>query len=74
MGVRARPEEAFASYSGLAAEARWDGLAEICEPSPGSVPDAGLPGRRFPVSLFTPTIEPPPRDSLRGLYVDMLYL
>jgi hypothetical protein len=70
-------EEAFAELlRGLTAEARALGRSTltICEPSPGSVPDAGLPGHRFAVSLFTPTIQPPPEDSLRGLYADMLYL
>ena len=76
-GFAAGREEAFAVLlRGLAAEAHALGRSTltICEPSPGSVPDAGLPGHRFPVSLFTPTIQPPTKDSLRGLYVDMLYL
>jgi len=60
----------------VAAEARALGrsILTICEPSPGALPDSGLPGRRSSVSLFTPTIEPPPAESIRGLYVDLLYL
>jgi len=59
----------------LAAEAR--ALARstltICEPAPGALPDVGLPQRRSAAALFTPTIEPPPAESIRGLYVDLLY-
>ncbi len=60
----------------LAAEARALGRSSltICEPSPGALPDVGLPARRFTVSLFTPAMKPPPAASIRGLYVDMLYL
>ena len=76
-GFAAGREKAFAVLlQSLAAEARALGRSAltICEPSRGSVPETGLPGQRFSVSLFTPTIQPPPEDSLRGLYVDMLYL
>ncbi len=60
----------------LAAEARALGRSTlaICEPSPGALPDLGLPSRRSTAALFTPTIEPPAVESLQGLYVDMLYL
>ena len=60
----------------LAAEARALGRSTltVCEPSPGALPDPELLRRRSTVSLFTPTVEPPPADSIRGLYVDMLYL
>ncbi len=61
---------------GLAAEARALGRSTltICEPSPGALPDPGLPRRRSTGSLFTPTIQPPPAESIRGLYFDLLYL
>jgi ribosomal protein S18 acetylase RimI-like enzyme len=60
---------------GIAAEARTLGRSTltICEPSLGALPDPGLPVRRWAAALFTPTIEPPPAESIRGLYVDMLY-
>jgi len=60
----------------LASEARALGRSTltICEPSPGALPDHGLAARRFTVSLFTPAMKPPPAASVRGLYVDMLYL
>ncbi len=69
--------EAFAGLlRSLTAEARALGRSAltICEPSPGAVPNTGLPARRAAVSLFTPTVKPPPAESIRGLYVDMLYL
>jgi hypothetical protein len=58
----------------LAAEARALGRSTltICEPSPGAIPDPGLLHRRSTASLFTPTMQPPPGDSIRGLYYDML--
>jgi ribosomal protein S18 acetylase RimI-like enzyme len=60
----------------LASEARALGRSTltICEPSPGALPDPGLPARRLAVSLFTPALQPPPAESIRGLHVDMLYL
>jgi ribosomal protein S18 acetylase RimI-like enzyme len=60
----------------LAAEARAVGRSTltVCEPSPGALPDPGLTRHRATVSLFTPTIEPPPAEFIQGLYVDMLYL
>ena len=76
--------EAFAELLRcLAAEARRLGRSTltICEPSPGlpaakagALPDPGLPGHRVAVSLFTPALQPPPAGSIRGLYVDMLYV
>jgi ribosomal protein S18 acetylase RimI-like enzyme len=59
----------------LAAEARALGRSTltICEPSLGALPDPGLPRRRWTASLFTPTVEPPPAEAIRGLCVDMLY-
>jgi hypothetical protein len=51
---------------------RWQAIA-ICEPSPGGVPDAGLPARRSAGRLFTATIEPPPREEVRGIFVDLLW-
>jgi ribosomal protein S18 acetylase RimI-like enzyme len=59
----------------LAAEARARGRSTltVCEPSLGALPVPGLPRRRSRASLFTPTIQPPPAESIRGLYVDMLY-
>ena len=60
----------------LAAEARALGRPTlwVCEPSPGAVPDPGLPAHRVAVSLFTPALQPPPAESVRGLYVDLLYV
>ena len=60
----------------LAAEARALGRSTltICEPSLGALPDPGLLRHRSTLNLFTPTIQPPPAESIRGLYVDMLYL
>ena len=60
----------------LAAEARALGRSTltICEPSPGTLPDPGLPAHRFTVSLFTPAMQPPAAESIRGLFADMLYL
>jgi ribosomal protein S18 acetylase RimI-like enzyme len=58
----------------LAVEARAlgrEGLA-ICEPSAGAVPDAGLPFRRLSGALFTPTLEPPAAEAVRGLFYDLL--
>jgi len=59
----------------IAAEARALGRSTltICEPSPGALPDPGLPLRRSRASLFTPTIEPPRAESIRGLCIDLLY-
>ena len=70
-------EAAFAELlRGLAAEARRLGrpALSICEASPGAVPDPGLPAHRTAVSLFTPTVQPPPAAAVRGLYIDMLYV
>jgi hypothetical protein len=60
----------------LAAEARHLGRAAltICEPSPGRLPDTGMPGRRAPVAVFTPSLQPPPGGSIHGLCMDMLYV
>jgi GNAT superfamily N-acetyltransferase len=60
----------------LAAEARALGRSSltICEPSPGALPDPGLRPRRSTVSLFTPTMQPPPPESIQGLYLDLLYV
>jgi len=60
----------------LAAEARALGRSTltICEPSPGTLPDPGLPCHTVAVSLFTPTLKPPPAASIRGLYADLLYV
>jgi hypothetical protein len=33
-----------------------------------------LAARKMTVSLFTPALQPPPAESVRGLYVDMLYV
>ncbi len=59
----------------LAAQARAleRSALRICEPSPGALPDPGLPRRRSTASLFTPTIQAPPAESVRSLYFDMLY-
>lgn len=68
--------EAFAELlRGLAAQARALGRStlSICEPSPAALPDPQLPGRRSTASLFSPTIQAPPAESVRGLYFDMLY-
>jgi len=69
--------EAFAELLRcLAAEARAleRSTLTICEPSPGALPDPGLLHHRSTLNLFTPTIEPPTAESIRGLYVDMLCL
>jgi hypothetical protein len=69
--------EAFARLlRGLAARAGDLGRTGllVCEPAPGVVPDTGVPVRRSAVSLFTPTVQPPVADEVRGLYVDLLYL
>jgi len=60
----------------LAAEARRAGRTALtlCEPSPGVLPDTGLPARRWSLSLVTPTLPPPPRQSIRGLFADMVYV
>jgi ribosomal protein S18 acetylase RimI-like enzyme len=68
--------DAFAELlRGIAAEAGALGRSSltICEPSLGALPDTGLPVRSWAAALFTPTIEPPPAESIRGLYLDMLY-
>ncbi|MEX0799627.1 MAG: GNAT family N-acetyltransferase [Dehalococcoidia bacterium] len=68
-------EDAFAGLlRHLAAESRALGRPAlvVCEPSPGALPDAGLPGRRVSGALFTPTMEPPPAEAVRGLFFDML--
>ena len=69
--------EAFAELLRcLAAEARALGRSSlmICEPSPGTLPEPGLPAHRVSVSLFTPAMRPPAAESIRGLYADMLYV
>ncbi len=76
-GWAAGGRDAFAELlRSLAAEARALGRSTltICEPSPGALPDPGLPRRRSTASLFTPTIQPPAAESIRGVYVDLLYL
>ncbi len=70
-------EAAFAGLlRSLAAKAR--ALARsaltICEPSAGAIPECGLPARRGTVCLFTPAMDPPPAESVRGLFFDLLYL
>jgi hypothetical protein len=70
-------EEAFGGLlRGLAAGA-WSlgrGTLTICEPSPGAIPESGLPARRGTVCLFTPAMDPPAAESVRGLFFDLLYL
>jgi ribosomal protein S18 acetylase RimI-like enzyme len=60
----------------LAAEARALGRSTlwVCEPTEGALPDPGLAARKMTVSLFTPAMQPPPAELVRGLYVDMLYV
>jgi GNAT superfamily N-acetyltransferase len=68
-------EEAFAAVlRSLAAQARALGrdTLTVCEPSPGRLPDIGLPSRTTEVSLFTPSFDPPPADAIKGLCVDLL--
>ena len=70
-------EAAFAELlRGLAGEAHRLGRTalSISEAAPGAVPDPGLRAHRTAVALFTPTVQPPPTASIRGLYVDMLYV
>jgi len=70
-------EEAFAALlRSLAAEARALGRSSlmICEPSPGALPDPSLPAHGLALGLFTPALQPPPAASIRGLYVDLLYV
>jgi hypothetical protein len=70
-------EGAFSSLvRGLAARARTLGRTSliICEPTPDGVPDPGLPVHRSSAALFTPATPPPPAESIRGLYVDLLYI
>ncbi len=59
----------------LAAQARALGRStlRICEPLPGALPDPKLPGRVSTAGLFTPTVQAPAAESVRGLYFDMLY-
>lgn len=70
-------EGAFADLlRGLAAEARAlgrDGIV-ICEPSPGIIPDPGLPAEVVVVNLYTPSFDPPEAGAIRGIYVDLLTL
>jgi GNAT superfamily N-acetyltransferase len=69
--------DAFAALlRSLASEARALGRPTlwVCEPSPGALPDIGLPARKMAVSLFTPAMQPPPADAIRGLYADLLYV
>ena len=69
--------EAFAGLLRcLAGEARALGRSTlmICEPSPGALPDTGLPAHSLALGLFTPAMQPPPAAAIRGLYVDMLYV
>jgi hypothetical protein len=69
-------KDAFIDLLGrLAAQARALGRSTlmVCEPVAGVLPVPGLPQRRSGAALFTPTIEPPPAESVRGLYVDLLY-
>jgi hypothetical protein len=70
-------EGAFAGLlRGLAAEARVLGRDRIviCEPSPGIIPDPGLPAEVVAVSLYTPSLDPPEASAIRGIYVDLLTL
>lgn len=70
-------EESFRDLlRSLAAEARGLGRNTLllCEPSPNALPDIGLTSQTWALSLFTPGIAPPPRDSIRGLFADLLYL
>lgn len=60
----------------LAAEARALGrnALTISEPAPEVLPDIGLPSRVWTVALFTPTVPPPPLESVRGIFADMVYV
>jgi len=60
----------------LAAEARALGRSglTICEPLRGAVPDIGLARRRSTAAVYTPTLLPPPRDLISGLWVDLLHV
>jgi hypothetical protein len=60
---------------GLAANARALGRTTltICEPRPDSL-SPGLPYGRGAVSLFTPSLKPPPTEAIGGLCFDLLNL
>ena len=69
--------EAFASLlGGLASEARALGRDSltICEPFPGAFPSPALASHCGNVALFTPGLQPPPRESIKGVFIDMLYI
>jgi GNAT superfamily N-acetyltransferase len=68
-------EDAFAALlGGLAAEARALGRQRLvlCEPVAGMLGDPGLPATRSSAGLFTPGLEPPEREVIRGIFVDLL--
>lgn len=76
-GWRPGYEAAFAELlRGLAAEARLGvrSTIAVCEPSPGRIPDLGLPRETTQVSLYTPSFDPPEAGAIGGIYVDLLTL
>lgn len=76
-GFRAGSKAALATVlRALAARAREWGRAAvvICEPVPGALPDAGLPRHTADLNVYTPALTPPQRESIAGLFCDLLYL
>ncbi|MEK7247121.1 MAG: GNAT family N-acetyltransferase [Chloroflexota bacterium] len=75
-GIAPGHEDASAEVlTSLGAEARSLGRSTvtICEPHHDAV-SMVLPHRRLGLSLFTPSLKPPPASRISGLYLDLLNL
>jgi GNAT superfamily N-acetyltransferase len=61
--------------AGLAAKSRMYGrqAMTICEPRPGMFADPGE-RREASLALYTPTIDPPKKDAVRGMFADLLII
>jgi GNAT superfamily N-acetyltransferase len=76
-GFAAGAGEAFAALlrflAGKAAALGRSGLT-ICEPAPGALPDPRLDSQTALLSIFTPSLPPPEKAAVRGVFADLLQL
>lgn len=68
-------EGAFANLlRGLASISREIGrnTMTVCEPRPDTATDIGLARHEVALSVYTPTLDPPPASAVRGVFADLL--